>query len=152
MFLALGVVAACSVAYSQIPVSGTINGNFITGTVTNVNPNSILIVGTIITVTSTAGSGNFMVVTVPSNNPIGNVSDAVNIINNTFNSFNVLGALVGGINPRPFGSNAGEYSLNFIPPPTQIPFDFGLSAVLGAGAIAAVKRARQRRKLDETIA
>jgi uncharacterized protein (UPF0333 family) len=146
MALALGVVAACSVAYAQIPVAGNINGTVVNGTVLNVNPGQTLTVGTIISVVSSAGSGNFMVVLVPSTNPPGNVSAAVNAINNAFNAFNVLGAMANGTLPNVFGSNAGEYSLNFIPPPTQVPFDLGLSAVLGAGAIAAVKQARKRKK------
>jgi hypothetical protein len=147
MFLALGVVAVCS-AFAQIPVSGTINGNFISGTVTNVNPNSTITVGTFITVVTSTQTAIFQVTTTPSTNPVGNISDAVNIINNTFNAYNVFGVTPGGGNRNVFGSNTGEYSLNFIRS-EQVPFDLGLSAVLGAGAIAAVKRARQRRKEQE---
>ncbi|MDB5205184.1 MAG: hypothetical protein JWR72_259 [Flavisolibacter sp.] len=148
--LAVGVVAACSVAFSQVPVSGTINGTLITGTVTNVNPNSTITVGTVITVQTATQIANFVVTTTPSFNPPGNISIAVNAINNAFNAFNVLGAQAGGANPNVFGSNTGEYSLNFINS-QQIPFDLGLSAVLGAGAIAAVKTARKRRK-EQAIA
>jgi hypothetical protein len=147
MALALGVVASCTVAFAQIPVSGVINGVTVTGTVTNVNPNSTLTVGTLITVQTATQSAIFEVTTVPSTNPPGNISAAANAINNAFNLYNVLGALAGGVNPRPFGSNAGEYSVNFISSTTQaVPFDFGISAVLGAGAIAAAKTARKRRK------
>ena len=142
--LALGVVAVCSVAIAQIPVSGVINGIVVNGTVTNVNPNTTLTVGTMITVVapSLGTTATFVVTTVPSTNPPGNISAAANAINNAFNAFNVSGALANGTNVRPFGSNAGEYSVQF----QEIPFDFGLSAVLGAGAIAAVKRARKNKK------
>jgi hypothetical protein len=145
MCLVLGVVAACTVGFSQIPVSGIINGEVINGTVTNVNPNTTLTVGTLITVVAPGQMAIFQVTTVPSTNPPGNVSAAANAINNAFNFYNVLGALAGGLNPAPFGSNAGEYSVNFISS-QQVPFDFGISAVLGAGAIAAVKTARRRKK------
>lgn len=145
MTLALSVVAACSVGFAQVPVSGIINGVTVTGTITNVNPNTTLTVGTLITVVTATQSATFQVTTVPSTNPPGNVAAAANAINNAFNTFNVLGAMAGGLNPAPFGSNAGEYSVNFISS-QQIPFDFGISAVLGAGAIAAVKTARRRKK------
>ncbi|RYG00658.1 MAG: hypothetical protein EOO07_35170 [Chitinophagaceae bacterium] len=45
-----------------------------------------------------------------------------------------------------FGFNTGNVTLQVVP------FDFGISAVLGAGAIAAVKTARRRRKEQEVIA
>jgi hypothetical protein len=149
--LAFGLVALSSVAFSQIPVSGIINGVVVNGTVTNVNPNTTLTVGTLITVVAPGQMATFQVTTVPSTNPPGNISAAANAINNAFNFYNVLGAMAGGLNPAPFGSNAGEYSVNFISS-QQIPFDFGISAVLGAGAIAAVKKARQRRKEEAVIA
>ena len=148
--LAMGVVAISSAAFAQIPVSATINGTLITGTVTNVSPNSTLTVGTMITVQTATQTAIFQVVTVPSNNPTPGAAIAANAINNTFNAFNVFGSLAGGLNRSVFGSNVGEYSVEFVRT-EQIPFDFGLSAVLGAGAIAAVK-ARKRRKAQETIA
>ena len=149
--LALGVVGACSVAFAQINVTETINGQVVTGTITNVSPGQTLTVGTMITVVSVQfGTATFMVTTTPSTNPPGNIAIAANAIGNAFNTNNVFGALAGGTNPNVFGSNAGEYSVNFVAV-QQVPFDLGLSAVLGAGAIAAVKTARKRRK-EQTMA
>jgi hypothetical protein len=45
-----------------------------------------------------------------------------------------------------FGTSIGDFTV------VAVPFDFGLSAVLGAGAIAAVKTARRRRKAAEVAA
>ena len=149
--LALGVVAVCSAAFAQIPVTAVINGTPVTGTVVGVMPNSTLTVGTIITITSNLGVFQFQVTTTPSTNPPGNISTAANAIGNAFNAFNVSGSLAGGVNQNIFGSNAGEYSVNYLQQ-VQVPFDFGISAVLGAGAIAAVKTARRRRKEQEAQA
>jgi hypothetical protein len=44
-----------------------------------------------------------------------------------------------------FGFDIGNYTLQVVP------FDFGISAVLGAGALAAVRTARKRRK-EEAVA
>ncbi len=152
--LALGVVATCSVAFSQVLVTETINGQVVTGTVTNVNPNTTINVGTLITLVSNQTGNVFtlQVVTVPSNNPPGSLAAFIaNAVNNAFNAANVLGAMPNGTLPASFGSNAGEYSLNFIRQ-ENVPFDFGISAVLGAGAIAAVKTARKRKKEEAQIA
>ena len=148
--LALGVVAICSAAVAQVPVSALINGTTVTGTVVGVNPGQTLTVGTLLTVTSNLGTFQFQVTTTPSTNPAGNISIAANAIGNAFNANNVFGSLVGGGGRNVFGSNLGEYSVNFIQQ-VNIPFDFGISAVLGAGAIAAVKKARNRRK-EQAIA
>jgi hypothetical protein len=150
MFLALGVVAACSVAFSQVNVNETINGNNIVGTVTNVNPSTSLSLGTMVTFISGGNQYTYSVVNTPSSNPAGMLSDIANAINNAFNAASVSGS-GGPVSPNRFGSNAGEYSVSWVRT-EQVPFDLGISAVLGAGAIAAVKRARQRRKLEETIA
>ncbi|RYY69414.1 MAG: hypothetical protein EOO13_09590 [Chitinophagaceae bacterium] len=45
-----------------------------------------------------------------------------------------------------FGTQNGNFTV------VPIPFDFGISAVLGAGAIAAVKTARRRRKEQQATA
>jgi hypothetical protein len=153
MFLALGVVATCSVAFSQISVNETINGNNIVGTVTNVNPNTTLAVGTQITFVSSGTLYTYAVTTVPSVNPAGLLSFIANAINNAFNAAgnNVTGNLGGGVGQNVFGSNATEFSVSFVSQ-QQVPFDFGISAVLGAGALAAVRTARKRRKEQEAIA
>ena len=150
--LALGIFATCSVAFSQVAVNETVNGNNIVGTVINVNPNTTLNVGTLITFMSNTGIFfNYHVTTVPSSNlpnsPFGLIANA---INNAFNAANVSGALSGGVSPSTFGSNAGEYSVQFVLQ-QEIPFDFGITAVLGAGAIAAIKAGRRRRK-EQAIA
>ncbi|MDB5206836.1 MAG: hypothetical protein JWR72_1911, partial [Flavisolibacter sp.] len=147
MFLALGVVAACSVAFSQVNVNETINGNNIVGTVTNVNSGQTLNVGTQITFVSAGVQYTYQVTTVPSTNPAGILSFIANAINNAFNTASVRGALAGGLLPNVFGSNAGEFSVTFLRQ-ENVPFDLGLSAVLGAGAIAAVKARRRKKELE----
>ena len=147
MLLTLGVSALCSVAFSQINVNKNINGNNIVGTVTNVNPGQTLSVGTQITFVSAGTQYNYVVTTVPSVNPPGLLSQIANAINNAFNVASVQGSLAGGLNPNVFGSNAGEFSVSFVST-TQVPFDLGLSAVLGAGAIAAVKARRRKKELE----
>jgi hypothetical protein len=44
-----------------------------------------------------------------------------------------------------FGTQNGNFTV------VPVPFDFGISAVLGAGAIAAVKTARRRRKEQDAV-
>jgi hypothetical protein len=146
MFLALGVVAACSVAFSQVNVNETINGNNIVGQVTNVNPNTTISLGTMITFVSAGTQYTYMVVNTPSTNPAGLLSDIANAINNAFNAATVSGT-GGSVSPNRFGSNAGEYSVSFVSTPA-VPFDLGLSAVLGAGAIAAAKARRRKKELQ----
>ena len=148
MALAMGVVLTCSAAFAQVNVNETVNGNVINGQVTNVNPGQNLTIGSMITFVSGGQTFQFMVVTTPSANPPGIISDIANAIGNAFNTASVSGqtTAIGGGRNR-FGSNAGEFSVQFVQAP--IPFDFGITAVLGAGAIAAVKKARNRRKEEE---
>ena len=160
MFLVLGIVAACSIGYSQTIVTTTgQNGPVTTGTV-NSNVDANLADGGILTynslVTFTVAPGQvytFQVVNTPSaNGPLSLISDIANAISNSFNN----PPYVRGVNSSgtivPFGSDAGQVALQFISGPQQnVPFDFGLSAVLGAGAIAAAKTAR-RKKAQESVA
>lgn len=68
----------------------------------------------------------------------GNGSNQVNFASTFTSSPNYGGDQI-------FGTQNGNFTV------VPIPFDFGLSAVLGAGAIAAVKTARRRRK-EQAIA
>lgn len=155
MFLALGVVAFCSAALAQVNVNETFGppaNVTITGQVTNVNPNTVLTVGTQITfLASTNILYTYVVTTVPSANPPGLIATIANAINNAFNAAGVGGSMTPGGTAGVFGSNLGEYSVNFLES-RPVPFDLGISAVLGAGAIAAVRTARKRRKEQQSIA
>ncbi len=145
MALAVAVVASCTVAFSQVSVNEPIDGTTITGTVTNVNPNTSLSLGTQITfVASTGITYTYAVVTVPSANPAGLLTTISNAIANAFNTNIVTGNVTPGVGTNSFGSNAGQFALQFVQQ-NQIPFDFGISAVLGAGALAAVRTARKRK-------
>jgi len=61
-----------------------------------------------------------------------------NLTNNSNGAVGAPGTIGGG--DFFFGTSIGDFTV------VAVPFDFGLSAVLGAGAIAAVKTARRRRK------
>jgi hypothetical protein len=104
-------------------------------------------VGTQVTFVSAGLQYTYQVTTVPSVNPPGILSFIANAINNAFNAASVQGALAGGLLPNVFGSNAGEFSVSFLRV-ENVPFDLGLSAVLGAGAIAAVKARRRKKELE----
>lgn len=153
MCLALGVVAACSVAFSQVTVNQMVDGQNIVGTVNApVSGGQILAVNTQITFVSSTGiTYVYAVTTTPSTNPAGLLTTISNAIANAFNANPaaaggpVRGSLVGGAAVNGFGSNATQYALNFVSSNERVPLDFGLSAVLGAGALAAV-RARKRKK------
>ncbi len=132
LLLALGVVAFCSTIFSQaydVPV----------------DPNSILTVGTVITVTE-LGAGTqylYQVVTAPAVNS-GFLGVLANAVMGAFNIFNIRGTLIAGGPTGSFGNEDGQFALQ------AVPFDFGISAVLGAGAIAAVKVGRRRKKQEAT--
>lgn len=165
MFLAVGVVGAFASANAQPPVNllGITVQTTPGGPYVQVVANQPLPLGT-----SIMFNGQMYAI-LPSTQPV--VNDA---IVNVFQNYNVvvdlnnsgtnnsnaalqaqgvLGLGSPDLNPGAtagadafFGTQTGRFTV------VPVPFDFGISAVLGAGAIAAVKTARKRRKEQEVAA
>jgi hypothetical protein len=157
MFLLVGVAGLFSVGHSQLPVVTVVGPGIVTNSAVPVVPGAILPFGSIVTYTTATGVYLFQVVNAPdlvdNGNPIEQIGTT---IESNFNApfagspLNILGynsfgtAVNWGNQGTPVGgptATAPQVALQF----TTIPFDFGLSAVLGAGALAAVRTARRRR-------
>jgi|GEM_PF-5704595 len=160
LILAVGALAFAGSVNAQ-PAAGTpvlINGIpvFVTGTVNGVMVNnqqlgaqSTVTVGTVFTYNGQVYA--IRPATQPNAfNPLQNVLFDSHVVVD-LNGNNVNFASLFTQNPQyngdqVFGTQTGNFTV------VPVPFDFGISAVLGAGAIAAVKTARKRRKQEEVAA
>ena len=156
--LALGVVAFVSV--NAQPAAGTpvtINGIpvFVTGTVNGVAVNNQQLgARAALTVNSTFTYNGQLYAILPATqpnafNPLQNILFDNNVVvdlnGNSINNVNFASLFT--LNPmyngdQVFGTQTGNFTV------VPVPFDLGLSAVLGAGAIAAVKARRRRKELE----
>jgi len=163
--LALGVLAIVSVN-AQTPDNPpgtpvTLFGLpvFITGTMNGVAVvNQQVLAGSAITMVSSFTYNGQMYGIAPTPqpnafNPLQNILYSNNVVldlngNNT-NNVNFASTATQSPNyggDQIFGTQNGNFTV------VPIPFDFGISAVLGAGAVAAVKTARRRRKEQQATA